>query len=659
MYSLLHNYSKFLKNLAFAYKLTGDKMFHYRIQKRLYYTYLIILVIFFIIIIRLFYVQVFKTKELRDLAHNLWSRNLPILADRGLITDRNGITLADNKTTTSLVVIPNQIKEKEKVATDLAKILNTDYINIYKHVTKKTSIERIHPEGRGLTYEIAEQINNLNYDGVYLVKESKRYYPYGTLLSHVLGYVGIDNQGLSGIELEYDQYLKGTDGAIKYYSDGKGSRLKLSEVYEEPVKGNNIALTIDIKIQEAAERELDNVMTAYNPEQALILVMDPNTGEIIAMSSRPNFDGNYYQNYSVETINRNLPIWATYEPGSTFKIITLASAIEEKKLNLFEDQFYDSGHIMVDGARIKCWKAGGHGSESFIEVVQNSCNPGFVVLGQRLGTKTLHDYLLKFGFGSKTGVDLNGESSGILFKLEQMGPIETATTAFGQGISVTPLQQIRGVSAVINGGNLNIPYIVRSISEPETNEMIVLNKPNVINQVISSETSELVKYALERVVAYGTGRNAYIENYRVGGKTGTAQKVNNGVYMTGNYIVSFIGFFPADKPDYIVYVAIDNPKGVTQYGGTVAAPIAKNLLLSIIDYKEYKPVKNEFLKSYTWLDTKYYYLEDVINKDISDIKGVLKNFKVEYSGTGTKIINQSPKGNIFVKEGSTVKIMLN
>ena len=303
-----------------------------------------------------------------------------------------------------------------------------------------------------------------------------------------------------------------------------------------------ILLTIDIKIQEAAERELDNVMTTYNPEQALILVMDPNTGEIIAMSSRPNFNGNYYQNYSVETINRNLPIWATYEPGSTFKIITLASAIEEKKLNLFEDQFYDPGYIMVEGARIKCWKAGGHGGESFLEVVQNSCNPGFVVLGQRLGTKTLHDYLLNFGFGSKTGIDLNGESSGILFKLEQMGPVETATTAFGQGISVTPLQQIRGVSAVINGGNLNIPYIVRSISEPETNEMIVLNKPQIVREVISSETSELTKYALERVVAYGTGRNAYIENYRVGGKTGTAQKVKNGVYMVGNYIVSFIGF---------------------------------------------------------------------------------------------------------------------
>ncbi len=634
-------------------------MFHYNIQKRLYITYLIILTVFIAIIIRLFYVQVFKTKYLNELAHNLWSRNLPILADRGLITDRNGIVLADNITTTSLVVIPNQIKNKENVARDLSAILNTDYLDIFKHVSKRTAIERIHPEGRGLSYDIAEKINNLNYDGVYLVKESKRYYPHTALLSHVLGYVGIDNQGLSGIELEYDKYLKGTNGAIKYYSDGKGARLNLSEVYEEPVNGNNISLTIDLKIQEAAERELDNVMTSLNPEQALILVMDPNTGEIIAMSSRPNFDGNKYQDYNIETINRNLPIWATYEPGSTFKIITIASALQENKLNLFEDHYYDSGSIMVDGARIKCWKAGGHGSQTFLEVVQNSCNPGFVVLGERLGTKTLYDYLIKFGFGTKTGIDLNGESSGILFKLDQMGPVETATTAFGQGISVTPLQQVRGVSAAINGGSLYTPYIVRSISEPETNEMIVLNKPKLISQVISKETSDMVKYALERVVSNGTGRNAYIENYRVGGKTGTAQKVNNGVYMTGNYILSFIGFLPADNPNYIVYVAIDNPKGVTQYGGTVAAPIAKNIMLSIIDYKGYKPQKNELTRQYTWLDTKYVYLENVEGRDVSEVKNILKNFKVEYSGTGTKIISQSPKGGTDVKEGSIVKLMLN
>lgn len=414
-------------------------MFHYTIQKRIKFVLYLIILIFIIIIFRIFYIQVFSKNKLDDLANNLWSRNLPILADRGNITDRNGVILAGNITTTSLIVVPVQIKNKEEVAENLAKILETDYLNIYSHLTKHTSIERIHPEGRRLSYEKAEAINKLNYDGVYLLKESKRYYPYDNVLSHVLGYVGIDNQGLSGIELEYDNYLKGSDGKIKYYSDGKGLRLNLSEVYDEPVAGNNIALTIDINIQNAAERELDNVMTKYNPENALVLVMDPNTAEIIAMASRPNFNPNNYQDYDLETINRNLPIWMSYEPGSTFKIITLASAINENKVNLFEDKFYDSGSITVENARIKCWKSGGHGAESFLNVVENSCNPGFVVLGQRLGTDLLYSYLEKFGFGTKTGIDLNGESKGIMFKKENMGPVETATTAFGQGISVTPI----------------------------------------------------------------------------------------------------------------------------------------------------------------------------------------------------------------------------
>lgn len=632
-------------------------MFHYTIQKRIKFVLYLIILIFIIIIFRIFYIQVFSKNKLDDLANNLWSRNLPILADRGNITDRNGVILAGNITTTSLIVVPVQIKNKEEVAENLAKILETDYLNIYSHLTKHTSIERIHPEGRRLSYEKAEAINKLNYDGVYLLKESKRYYPYDNVLSHVLGYVGIDNQGLSGIELEYDNYLKGSDGKIKYYSDGKGLRLNLSEVYDEPVAGNNIALTIDINIQNAAERELDNVMTKYNPENALVLVMDPNTAEIIAMASRPNFNPNNYQDYDLETINRNLPIWMSYEPGSTFKIITLASAINENKVNLFEDKFYDSGSITVENARIKCWKSGGHGAESFLNVVENSCNPGFVVLGQRLGTDLLYSYLEKFGFGTKTGIDLNGESKGIMFKKENMGPVETATTAFGQGISVTPIQQVRGVSAAINGGKLYTPYIVKSISESQTNEMIVLNQPKFNGSVITEETSSLVRYALESVVANGTGKNAYIENYRVGGKTGTAQKVKDGRYMVGDYILSFVGFLPADKPDYVVYVAINNPKGVTQYGGTVSAPVAKNIMLSIIDYKNYKEEPAEKSREYTWLDEKYYYLPNVIGMNLSDAKKTLKNFKIEYAGEGANIIAQEPN-SIWVKEGSIVKLLL-
>ena len=632
-------------------------MFHYVVQKRIKIVGVLMFFIFLVIIIRIFYIEVFSQSRLDELANSLWSRNLPILADRGKITDRNGVVLADNITTTSLVVVPVQIKNKEEVAKNLASILNTDYLNIYSHLTKHTSIERIHPEGRRLSYDVAEKIRVLNYDGVYLLKESKRYYPYKEMLSHVIGYVGIDNQGLSGIELLYDKYLKGTDGGIKYYSDGKGLRLNMSEVYDKPVSGNNIALTIDVRVQEAIERELDNVVTKYNPENALIMVMNPNTGEIIAMSSRPNFDPNNYQSYDIEAINRNLPIWMSYEPGSTFKIITLASAINEGKVNLFTDTYYDGGSISVENAKIKCWKAGGHGAETFLNVVENSCNPGFVVLGQRLGTELLYDYLNKFGFGEKTGIDLNGEAKGIMFSLDKMGPVETATTSFGQGISVTPIQQIRGVSAAVNGGNLYTPYIVRSISESETNEMIVLNKPKLVRQVISEETSNLVRYALESVVANGTGKNAYIENYRVGGKTGTAQKVSNGRYMVGNYILSFIGIFPADKPDYVVYVAVNNPKGVTQHGGTVAAPIAKNVLLSLIDIMGYEATPSDKTREYTWLDEKYKYVPSVVGMDLDSAKKMLKGFKIEYAGTGTKVSYQEPQ-NRWVKETGIVKLYL-
>lgn len=294
-------------------------MFFSEVHDRMRFVFLICIIILIAIIIKVFYIQVFSYEKLNSLAEGLWSRELPIKADRGLIVDRNGKVLASNLTTVSLVVVPGQIKEPEKVAKDLAEILDSDYKDMLLHVTKSTSIERVHPEGRRLSYDIAEKINKLGYDGVYLLKESKRYYPYETVLSHVLGYVGIDNQGLSGLELYYDDYLTGADGAIKYFSDGKGNKLELTEVYEAPTSGITLQLTIDMDLQMAIENELDNAIAKYNPEQALIMAMNPNTGEILAMASRPNFNSNDYQKYKTEVINRNLPIWMTYEPGSTFK----------------------------------------------------------------------------------------------------------------------------------------------------------------------------------------------------------------------------------------------------------------------------------------------------------------------------------------------------
>ena len=417
-------------------------MFLRKIDERIKIIFLILLLLFIFIILRVFYVQMIDYKKLNKYASNLWSRDLPIEADRGLILDRNGVVLADNLTTTSLVLIPNQIKNKKETTKKLAEILNVSYQEMKEHVYKQTSIERVHPEGRRLSYDKAEKIANLKLDGVYLVKEAKRYYPYGNMLSHSLGYVGIDNQGLSGLELQYDKYLTGKSGAIKYFSDAKGNKLNLSDIYVEPQDGMNISLTVDINIQKSLERELDNVVDMFSPDMALAIVMNPNNGEILGMASRPDYNPNNYQEYQQEVLSRNLPIWASYEPGSTFKIITTSAAVEERVVDLNKDHFYDSGSVNVDGSTLRCWKAGGHGDQTFLQVLQNSCNPGFVKMGQLLGKETLFNYIDKFGFGKKTGVDLNGEGKGIIFNLNKVGNVELATTAFGQGVSLTSIHLV-------------------------------------------------------------------------------------------------------------------------------------------------------------------------------------------------------------------------
>lgn len=635
-------------------------MFQTMQNNRIKLIFLIVVLVFIIIIIRVFCLQVVEYRKLNTLAENLWSRNLPVGADRGRILDRHGKVIAGNVTTSSLVLIPNQIKNKDEVSKNLAEVLGVSYDEMYKHVSKKVSIERVHPEGRDLSYEISEKINNYKYDGVYLLKETERYYPYKETLSHVIGYVGIDNQGLSGLELLYDKYLTGTNGSIKYFSDGKGKKLVLPEIYETPTPGMDINLTIDLDLQLILENELTNAEKKYNVEGAIGIVMDPKTGEILAMSNRPTFDPTNYQNYSIETINRNLAIWSSYEPGSTFKILTVAAAVNEGKINLFEDTYFDTGSIRVDGGVLHCWKHKGHGQQTFLEVIENSCNPGFVVMGNKLGKETLFDYIYRFGFGKKTGIDLNGEGKGILFDLEKVGPLELATTSFGQGVSVTALQQVEAVSAIINNGNMYTPFVVKSISDYETGTIIKETKPNLKGKnLIKEESSKLVRYALESVVANGSGHNAYIEGYRIGGKTGTAQKVGqDGKYMVGNYILSFIGFMPADDPKYVVYIALDGAKGVTQYGGTASAPIAKNIFNGIINLYDLKESKDVMPKEYLWYETKYVEVPDVRGLSLKEAKKALNGFTIEYTGIGEVVIETNPSPGKRVKEGSSVKLML-
>ena len=633
-------------------------MFTRKIDIRIKVILLLFSFLLSLVVVKIFYVQVFQYDKLYSLANDLWSRDLPVEANRGLILDRNGVVLANNLTTTSLVLVPNQIKNKKKTTSELAKILNISYSDMYKHVNKKTSIERVHPEGRRLSYEVANKINDLKLPGVYLVKESKRNYPYKNMLSHTLGYVGIDNQGLAGLELQYDKYLTGESGAIKYFSDAKGNKLNLSDVYLEPQDGMNIQLTIDINIQKSLERELNNVVDMFNPDMALAIVMDPNTGEILGMASRPDYDPNNYKNYSQEVLSRNLPIWATYEPGSTQKIITTSAAVEEKVVDLDKDTFYDSGSVKVDTAKIKCWKAGGHGHQTFMEVLQNSCNPGFVKMGQMLGKERLFSYLDKFGFGNKTGVDLNGEGKGIIFPLSRVGNVELATTAFGQGISVTPIQQVTAVSAVVNGGKLYKPYIVKSIEEKETGTTIMENKKTFVRQTISEETSKTMRRALENVVAKGGGKRAYIDGYRIGGKTGTAQKVENGVYLVNNYIMSFMAVVPANDPKAVLYVAIDNPKHTAMLSSYTTTPVARRILLDIIDALDIKKQTDQIEKELEWSDKPVYDVPNVVGMDKKEATKALQNFTVEYSGNGDKVVSQSPEAGTRIEEKSIVRLLL-
>ena len=633
-------------------------MFFKKIDERIKITFLIMLILFIFIILRVFYIQIFDYKKLNEYASDLWSRDLPIEANRGLILDRNGVVLADNLTTTSLVLIPNQIKEKEKATKSLSEILNVSYDEMKKHVYKKTSIERVHPEGRRLSYDIAEKIADLKLDGVYLVKEAKRYYPYGNLLSHSLGYVGIDNQGLSGLELQYDKYLTGKSGAIKYFSDAKGNKLNVSDIYVEPQDGMNLYLTIDINIQKSIERELNNIVDMFSPDMVLAIVMNPKTGEILGIGSRPDYNPNTYQKYSQEILSRNLPVWSSYEPGSTFKIITMATSVEEKIIDIENDHFYDPGSVNVDGAILKCWKAGGHGDQTFLQVLQNSCNPGFVKLGQMLGKERLFSYIEKFGFGTKTGVDLNGEGQGIIFPLDKVGNVELSTTAFGQGVSVTPIQQVTAVSAVVNGGYLYKPYIVKSIAEKETNTIIKETEKTLVRKVISSETSAIMRHALESVVAKGGGKAAYIEGYRIGGKTGTAQKVKDGRYLVGNYIMSFMAIVPSNDPEAVLYLAIDNPKNTALLSSYTTTPIARRVLLDIIDALDIKEQKEGMEKDLEWTDKIMYIVPNVVGKSVKEAKKLLSNFTIEYTGTGETVVSQSPSANTKLEDRGTVRLLL-
>lgn len=568
-----------------------NKTFH---RKKIVTVFLVCFAAFIMLIGRLAYLMVYRSEYYSMQAKELHERERSIKAARGRIMDSTGAVLADNKTVCTISVIHSQIEDKEAVIDMLCRELGLSEEYITKRVEKFSSIERIKSN---VEKEIGDRIREYNLAGVKIDEDYKRYYPYDSLASKVLGFTGGDNQGIVGLEVIYEEYLKGQEGTILTMTDAKGVELpEEGEARIEPIKGNDVYISIDINIQEYATQLAMQAMETKEADSVSILVMNPQNGEIYAMANVPEFNLNdpFTLPDTVETeeltdkqkqdlLNkmwRNGCINDTYEPGSTFKIVTAAAGLEEGVVTT-NDNFSCPGYIVVEDRRIRCHKAGGHGGQDFIHATMNSCNPVFVTVGLRLGPERYYDYFKKFGLLDKTGIDLPGEAGTIMHKKENIGLVELATVSFGQSFQITPIQLAATASMVVNGGTRVTPHFGVKVVDTDGNIVKTLKYKQKEN-IISKETSETMKMMLEQVVENGSGKNGYVEGYRVGGKTATSQTLPRG---SGKYISSFLGFSPADNPNVMALVIINNPQG-TYYGGQIAAPVIRQLFENILPYLE-------------------------------------------------------------------------
>ncbi|WP_075617470.1 penicillin-binding transpeptidase domain-containing protein [Paenisporosarcina indica] len=608
---------------------------------------------------KLVFMQFFQYEWLTLKAEENWDREIPFSQTRGNIRDRDGELIVGNKLAPTLYFMPAQNNDVESAAATLSKALNMDEKKLIEQMSKKTFLVKLAPEGKNIELAKAIEIQSLQIPGLYTGVDYVRDYPNDDLLSRFIGFTGYDHEGLAGIEYQYNKYLTSTESTLRLFTDAKGSSLPhVNDGWEEGSDGASVELTIDLNVQQIVERALSQAMEKYEAEQAMAIAMNPKTGAILSIASFPTFHPLEYDKVSPSVYNQNLPVSMTFEPGSTFKIITLAAALEEGKVDLQKDSFFDPGYSIVEGTRLRCWQRRGHGQQTFLEVVENSCNPGFIELGQRVGRDKLASYIRDFGFGKKTGSSIAGESTGILFSEESYGPVEHATTSFGQGISVTPIQQVQAVSAAVNGGKLFQPYVVNRIYNEQTNEVIIENKPTEVRQVISEETSKTVRETLESVVANGSGRNAFRDTMRIGGKTGTAQKAVNGRYVDGQYILSFIGFAPANDPEIVVYVAIDSPKHVVQFGGVIAAPIVGEIIEDSAPFLGLKTDTDQIEKEYRWGDRIERRVPSLVGLEKNEIVMIDEPFKIEWHGTGTKIVSQIPKTDSLLSVDGTIHLYL-
>lgn len=611
------------------------------------------------IFVKLVSIQLMAYDTLTIKAKENWDREIPFATERGEIVDRHGAQIVTNKLAPTLYFMPSQNEAKEAVADEIAEVLQTAKGPILEKLQQRVSLVKLAPEGKNIPYEQAVALQQKEIAGLYTGVDYTRHYPNGNVLARLIGFTGVDNQGLAGLEFEYDSVLTGADAAIRLFTDAKGTALNhVDDEWRAGMDGSTIELTIDLEIQKIIERELSQAMVKYDADQALAIAMNPKSGEIYGLASYPTYDPANFSRVDPAIYNRNLPVFMSYEPGSTFKIITLSAALEEGAVDLQKDHFHDAGYTIVEGARLRCWKREGHKDQTFLEVVENSCNPGFVELGKRVGAEKLMEYIKAFGFGEKTGSGIAGESSGILFSEEAFGPVEHATTSFGQGISVTPIQQVQAIAATINGGQLYTPFVVKKIYNEQSGEVIVENVPTVKRSVVSEATSEQVRHALESVVANGSGRQAYRDGLRIAGKTGTAQKVENGRYKDGDYIVSFIGFAPANDPELLVYVAIDHPKSTLVFGSTIAAPIVGQIIEDSAPIIGIEKQAEQLERKYVWGDALTERVPNFVGQQLDEITKQLYPFHLEVYGEGTKVVAQIPKTGELIHQEDRIHLFV-
>lgn len=630
-----------------------------QIRRRIVITIFSFFCLFLIIAVRLFEIQILEADTLKKKAENQWTMEAVIQPIRGTIYDRNGKTLARSATAYTLSASPRQIENKISLASVLSPLLEMDENAVYARISDTTkggvTVKRQLDEETVQTLKImmaeSARRGETLFHGLYLDNDSKRYYPNGAFAAQLIGLTTIDGVGQSGLESTLNNYLSGKTGRIVQEIDGKGNALgNSSGEYVSAVDGSDVFLTIDESIQGYAEKAAREAMEVNGAQAVRILVMNPKTGEILASVSKPDYDPNDPPRGDVKLLTslmRNTVYSDAYEPGSTFKMITMASCLEENLTHLNE-HFFCSGSVYVEGGRVRCW-GNPHGSESLTEALENSCNPVFVELGLRLGTDTFYDYLEAFGFGKKTGVDVPGEGSGILISRENVKRVDIARIGFGQSVAVTPVQLLSAACAVVNGGKLMKPYVVKEIRDAE-GSLIEKNEPTVRSEPISEETSAVMRKMLESVVENGGGKNAYISGYHVGGKTGTAQVYVDGKVSTDMHIGSFLGFAPMDDPRVAVLVIVDRADLRPDYGSVTAAPFARDILYQSLvhmgiakDEEKEIPVKQ---------------VPDVLYLTLSEAVRKLKSEGFQYMvvGNGKNIVTQMPKPGAQMQEGSIIAV---